>query len=134
MRALDYRIPKDDQRIGPPYVPMSRAQLNVAFSIVASALSAASLVVGLQGTNDEPYMAYRRYDAIVQVGVGTALMMLWCCWCLAVLFLVGARKLSGWWLALLLWAAIWLFYLSFSPLGYLQDIEKFVIPASGGGG
>ena len=133
MQALDYRIPKDDQRIEAPYVPISRPQLNVAFALIAAALSVGSLFVVFQGANDEPYMAYRRYDAVVQVGVGTALMVLWFCCCVAVVVLVGARKLPVWWLALLLWAAICLFYLSFSPLGYLEDIEKFVIPPSGGG-
>src|SRR2546423_5895179 len=118
MQALDYRIPKDDQRVAPPYVPVSRTQLNVAFALIAAALSVASLVVVFQGANDEPYMGYRQYDAVVQVGVGTALMVLWCCWSLSVVVLVGARKLPVWWLALLLWAAICLFYLSFSPLGY----------------
>ena len=134
MQAFDYRIPQDDQRVEPPCVPISRTQLNVAFALIAAALSIASLFVVMQGANDEPYGAYRRYDAIVQVGVGTALMVLWCSCSLAVLVLVGARKLTAWWLTLLLWAALCLFYLSYSPLGYLQDIEKFVIPASGGGG
>jgi hypothetical protein len=134
MQALDYRIPKDDQRVEPPYVPISRTQLNAAFAVIVAALSIASLFVVMQGANDEPYGAYRRYDAIVQVGVGTALIVFWCCCSVAVVVLVGARKLPAWWLALLLWAAICLFYLSYSPLGYLQDIEKFVIPPSGRGG
>ena len=87
----------------------------------------------LQGANDEPYLGYRRYDAIVQVGVGSALIVLWCCYCIAVALLVAARKLSVAWLVLLLWGAICVFYLSYSPLGYLEDIEKFVLPAAGGG-
>jgi hypothetical protein len=134
MPALDYRIPKDDRRVETPYVPISRTQLNVTFALVAAVLSAASFVVVLQGATDEPYMGYRRYDAVVQVGVGTALMVLWCCCALAVVVLVATRKLPVWWLALLLWAAICLFYLSFAPLGYLGDIEKFIIPAASGGG
>jgi peptidoglycan/LPS O-acetylase OafA/YrhL len=134
MQALDYRIPKDDQRVEPPYVPISRTQLNVAFALVAAVLSIASLFVVMQGANDEPYGVYRRYDAVVQVGIGTALMVLWGCCALAVVVLVAARKLPVWWLALLLWAAICLFYLSYSPFGYLADIENHVIPAAGGGG
>ncbi len=134
METLDYRIPKDDQRVERPYVPISRTQLNVAFALFALLLSAASFVVVLQGATDEPYMGYRRSDAIVQVGVGTALMVLWCCCSVAVVVLVGTRKLPIAWLALLLWAAICLFYLSTCPLGYLGDIEKFVLPAAAGGG
>ena len=134
MQALDYRIPKDDQRVEPPAWPISRLQLNVAVAATAAALSAASLVVVFQGANDEPYMGYRRYDALVQVGVGTSLMVLWVLCSIAVVVLVVKQKLSRGWLALLLWAAICLFYLSSSPLGYLQDIEKFVIPPDKGGG
>jgi len=78
-------------------------------------------------------MGYRRYDALVQVGVGASLMVLWCCFTLAVLLLAASRKISAWWLATLPWAAICLFYLSSCPLGYLQDIEKFVIPPSAKG-
>ena len=67
-------------------------------------------------------------------GMGTALMVLWACYSLAVGLLVATRKISPAWLALLLWAAVCLFYLHYSPFGYLSDIEKFVVPASKGGG
>jgi hypothetical protein len=134
MQSLDYRTPNDDQRIGTPYVPISRTQLNLTFAIITAVLSAASLLVVLQGATDEPYMGYRRYDAIVQVGIGTGLIVLWCCGVVAVVVLVAARKLPAWWLVLVLWAAICLFYLSYSPLGYLADLEKQVIPADAGGG
>ena len=107
--------------------------MNVSFALIVALLSAASFVVVDQGANDEPYVGYRRYDAIVQVGVGTALMVLWSCCAVAVVVLVAARKLPSWWLMLLLWAAICTFYLSYSPLGYLEDIEKHVIPAAVGG-
>jgi peptidoglycan/LPS O-acetylase OafA/YrhL len=132
MEPLDYRIPREDQGAEPALWPISRRQLNVAVAIVAAALSAVSLFVVVQGANDEPYMAYRRYDAVMQVGVGTALMVLWGCSSVTVLVLVRKRKLSAAWLALLLWAAICLFYLSSSPLGYLEDMERLVIPPSGG--
>ena len=114
--------------------PISRSQLNVAFALVTVVLSAASFFVVLQGANDEPYVGYRRYDAIMQVGVGTALMVLWGLCSIAVVVLVARRKLSLAWIALLLWAAICLFYLSYSPLGYLVDIEKHVIPKAARGG
>ena len=133
MQALDYRTPTPDRRLAPPYVPVSRTQLNVTFALAAAVLSVASLVVVMQGAHDEPYTGYRRYDAVVQIGVAAALMALWCCWFLAVSVLVAAGKMRRYWLPLLLWAAICLFYLSESPLGYLGDIERFVIPRAGGG-
>ena len=89
MQALDYRIPRDDQRVEPPLWPISRLQLNATFALISAALSAASLVVVFQGANDEPYMGYRRFDALVQVGVGTALMVLWALCSVAVVLLVG---------------------------------------------
>ena len=134
MQALDCRIPNDVQAAEPAYVPIRRTKLNATFGVVAALLSLVSLVVVVQGAGDEPYTAYRRSDAIVQVGVGSALIGLWCCGCLALVVLIGARKLSPAWLPLLLWAAICVFYLGFSTRGYLQDIEKFVIPAASGGG
>jgi peptidoglycan/LPS O-acetylase OafA/YrhL len=133
MEPLEYRIPREDRGAEPALWPISRRQLNLTIAFVSAALSAVSLFVVVQGANDEPYMGYRRYDAVVQVGLGTALIVLWGCCSVAVLVLVRKKKLSAAWLALLLWAAICLFYLSSSPLGYLEDMERFVIPPTGGG-
>lgn len=133
METLDYRIPHQDQRAKRPNVPISRLQLNVACALVATVLSSVSFLVVLQGANDEPYMAYDRDDAVMQVGLGTALIVLWCCCALIVGVLAATRKLPLPWLALLLWAAICVFYLSYSPSGYLNDLENHVLPASGGG-
>jgi hypothetical protein len=49
------------------------------------------------------------------------------------LMLAATRKISAWWLAVLPWAVICLLYLSQCPLGYLQDIENFVIPPAAKG-
>ncbi|MCA9147646.1 MAG: hypothetical protein KDA92_00035 [Planctomycetales bacterium] len=94
-------------------------------------LTVASFFVVFQGASDEPYGVYRRYDALVQVGLGTALIALWCSWSVAVVVFIVAQKLPKAWLSALLWVAICLFYLSFSPVGYLKDLEQFVIPGSG---
>jgi hypothetical protein len=114
-------------------VPITQVQLNAACGAIATALSIASVVVVFQGANDEPYLDYRRYDAVVQLGIGTTLMVLWSCFAVAVLLLAATRKISRWWLALLPWTAICLIYLSEAPFGYLQDIENFVIPPSAKG-
>jgi hypothetical protein len=129
-KPFDYRIPRDDKRDGEPYVPITRVELNGVFAVSALLLSFASFIVVAQGAGDEPYTQYRRYDAIVQVGIGTALMVLWCCYAIAVVVLAKARKISSGWLWMLLWAATCLLYLSFSPRGYLEDIERFVVPAA----
>jgi hypothetical protein len=129
--ALDYQTARGEER---PSLPVGHTQRSIVLACLTAVLSAASLVVVLQGANDEPYMRYRRYDAIVQVGFGTALLVLWCCLSLAVVALVATRKLSRWWLTLLLWAAVCFFYLSACPVGYLEDIEKFVLPTPNGAG
>ena len=131
METLDYRSPHENQRAERPYVPISRFQLNVACALVASVLSAAAFLVVLRGAHDEPYMAYHRSDAGVQVGVGTALIVLWCSCAVAVAALVATRKLPLPWLALLPWAVVCVFYLSYSPSGYLSDLENHILPASG---
>lgn len=130
MTELDYRTPRDDGHAGPRYVHLRSAHLNLALAAVAAVLSLASLMVVAQGAADEPYTVYRRSDALAQLGVGTALMVLWGCVALAVVVLVAARKLSAAWLLLLIWAALCLFYLSYSPRGYVQDLERFVIPTA----
>lgn len=132
MQALEYQNPRDAARVRRQYVPISGLQLQAACVILAVVLSAASLVVVIQGANDEPYMAYRRSDVVVQVGVATALIVLWCCFASAAALLVATRKLPAAWAALLLWAAVCVFYLSFSPVGYLQDLEQLVVPAARG--
>lgn len=133
MQAPDNQILDDNRPAEPPHAPVRRTLLNVAFAVTAGLVSIASLVVVIQSANDEPYVSYRRSDAVVQVGVGTALMLLWACWAGALVVLVRARKLPAGWLALLLWAAICLFFLGFSSLGYHADMERFVFPASGVG-
>jgi hypothetical protein len=78
----------------------------------------------------EPYVAFRHYDAVVQVGVGTTLMLLWLA--LAILIIVWAvrqRKLYSLlaWLPVLLWISLCEFYLFHSVTGYLADISHFVL-------
>jgi hypothetical protein len=98
---------------------------------LAGVLSYLSSLVVLEGAADEPYGRYRRSDAFMQVGVGTALMALWLVGGLAITVLVAMRRLSAWWLLSLLWVGICLFYLSESPIGYLEDLEKLVLEPAG---
>ncbi len=130
MQTLEYQSPREV----PVDVVHSNAHATVVtLCLIAVVLSAMSLFVVLQGATDEPYMAYRRYDALVQVGFGTAFILLWCCYALFVGFLLMTRKLSLLWLLLIGWAAVCIFYLSFCPLGYVSDLERFILPGGSGG-
>src|SRR5689334_1489548 len=79
---------------------------------VAVALSAVSWVVVMKGAADEPYFGgIRKSDAIVQVGVGTALIVLWALWCAMAIAFILRRRLHPAASAILIWAAICVFYL-----------------------
>ena len=56
---------------------MKRLWLHLTLAVSALVLSAASFLVVLQGASDEPYLAFRSSDAIVQIGGAMLLMMLW---------------------------------------------------------
>lgn len=88
------------------------------------ALSIASFFVVIQGALDEPYGVFRRYDAIVQIGVAMMLMLLWFEVAVAMVVGVISRLISVWWLSLLFWVGTCEFYLAFCPIGYVHDIVQ----------
>jgi hypothetical protein len=134
METLAYAHHAETRPAWPPDVPVSRVRLFVALCAFAGLLTLPSLWVVVEGATDEPYGRFSYYDALVQVVVGTGLITAWGCWSLVILALVVRRKVSFWWLTLLLWAAVCAFYLSFSPLGYLDDLQSIILPAAGSGG
>lgn len=91
-----------------------------------------SMVVVVVGANDEPYYGTIRYaDAVVQVGLGTAVISLWCVWVL-VLIVGAARKAAHpIILAALILPAFSIFYLANTVDGYISDIIAF--QSMGGG-
>lgn len=89
-------------------------------------LSIVSIWITFQGANDEPYTTLRPTDALLQVGIGVALIVLWIQYAIFILYSVFKKKVSGWWLSSLIWTSIVIFYLHFSPVGYLSDISQFV--------
>jgi hypothetical protein len=94
---------------------------------VAVLLSGMSVFVVVQGANDEPYAVYRRYDVVVQVGVGTAVAVLWGCFLAGIVGLMVWRKVSWRWAGLVMWGVVCLFYLQTAVVGYLEDLERFVV-------
>jgi hypothetical protein len=89
--------------------------------------SIASLIVVMQGATDEPYVSFRPADVLSQVGLGSALIAVWLVLGTAA-YGVFTRRLAGWWLLLLPWAAIAIYYLYQCPFGYVDEIMRHVTP------
>lgn len=84
-----------------------------------------SVWVVLKGAGDEPYTAFHASDAIVQIGVASALMALWVVLVGFITVQVGKQKLHPSWLASLALCALALCVLYDSPAGYISDLVKF---------
>ena len=96
---------------------MKPLHTNLILTASALALSIVSFVVVNQGASDEPYSSFRWSDAVVQVGVAIVLMLLWFQLAVGIMAGVARRRVSPWWLPLLLWVLICEFYLSCCPIG-----------------
>ncbi len=103
-----------------------------AITIAIALVSSFSLLVIYQSADAEPYTTYRRADALVQVGVGMTLLLSWVVVAGLIVWLVVARRLSRRWLWVLLWALFCGVNLKICVFGYLQDIERYVLPAAAG--
>ncbi len=90
--------------------------------MTATALFTASAWVAFRGASDEPYATFRASDAIVQIGVASALMTLWVIWSLFVTVEVRQKRISASWLSALILSALLLLLLYQSPAGYVSDI------------
>jgi len=90
-------------------------------------MTIASLWVVIKGAGDEPYMVFHLSDAIVQVGVGALLMLVWCAGIAVLVILVRRSTIAKPWLAMILWAAVCLLYLGQGITGYLADIERLAV-------
>ena len=90
---------------------MKRFRNNLILVISALTLSVASFVVVIQGASDEPYTVFRQSDALVQIGVAMVLMLLWFQLAAVIVAGVALRRVSQWWLPLLIWILLLEFYL-----------------------
>ena len=104
---------------------------SIAAQLVASSLiflSALSTWLVYDGAATEPYTRFRAADAIKQVGLGTAALVLWVEVVALLGFLFWRRRLSRWWLLGVVWAVVVVFYLWRCPAGYVSDIQAFADP------
>lgn len=84
-----------------------------------------SVWVFFRGAGDEPYVVFRASDAVVQIGVASALMALW----IVLLSFIGAqvvkKKLHRAWISAMLVGALALCCLYQSPMSYISDLVHF---------
>jgi hypothetical protein len=93
--------------------------------LIATALplSAVSWLIVTMGAGGEPYYGgILKFDAITQVGVGTALIVLWALWSAMIIAFILRRRIHRAASATVIWAAICIFYLGHGVNGYLVDI------------
>ena len=106
---------------------MKRRRTNSFLAASTLVLSIASFLFVVQGASDEPYMTFRTWDAVIQVGVATVLMLLWAKIAVTVIAGVARHRISNWWSPLLLWILICEFSLFDSPYGYVADMMRYVV-------
>lgn len=88
-----------------------------------------SFWVCLRGANDEPYTTFHASDAVVQIGVASALMVLWVLWFGFIAMQVSKKKSHPGWLSAFALGALALCALYQSPAGYISDLLQFgVVP------
>jgi hypothetical protein len=116
---LDYVPPAHARRLLPGHVTLTML-------LAAGVLTVASFAVVLRGASDEPYFgAIRKSDAVVQVGVASALIALWASWCVTATWLVLRKRRHPALLFVTLWALLNALYLGQGVDGYVDDIIRF---------
>lgn len=106
---------------------MNRDHLASIFLVSAVLLAPVSFGLVISYAGPEPLYEYHRSEALVHIGVSTATIALWLVWSLGIIGLIATRIFSVWWFGGLLPAAICIFYLSFCPSGYLDDLEDCML-------
>jgi hypothetical protein len=117
-----------------PHTKPASVRLSVAWLWLISTavpLTAISWLIVIKGAADEPYYGgISKFDATSQVGVGTALIVLWALWSAMVITFILRRCLHPAVSAILIWAAICVFYLGRGVNGYLSDITAWTSGAA----
>lgn len=86
---------------------------------------ALSAWVVLSGAADQPYVSFRERDAVIQIGLASALMTLWSMFGLWVILQIRAGRLARSWSASLVLVGAALFFLYQSPSGYVSEIARW---------
>ncbi len=74
-----------------------------------------------ENANNEPYVYFRYYDALTQLGLGAVMLGWWLYLIGAVIYGLHKKRLNPAWMMILPWALVVLFYLRCCPQGFLED-------------
>ncbi len=98
--------------------------MNQAKSLIIALilLTSSSIFIVLEGADREPYYYFRVYDLVTQFIAGNVLILAWFIYSGYTVLFMQSGKISQWWLSSLYWALIMVYYLIFSPLGWLHDM------------
>jgi hypothetical protein len=90
------------------------------------ALTVVSFCVFLQAA-DEPFVHFRQSEALVQVGVASVLAVFWFLFGASLCYLAFKQRISRWALLTLFLVALAIWIMVDCPLGYVADINHFVV-------
>lgn len=90
-------------------------------------MSVLSFYVVLDNASKEPYYSLKLFDAILQIGVGTTLIVLWAQLAIFISYGIYSKKLSYLWSLLFIWFGFVGFYVAHCPRYYISDILKFAL-------
>jgi hypothetical protein len=108
---------------------VKQSTLVAAVAVAAIVLTAAPVFVLGEGAVDEPYDVFRPYDAVVQVGVATAVLTLWLVVAAVIVADVVHARFRGWLLPralALLWIIILVWHLLDGISSYLGQVSRHV--------
>jgi len=99
-----------------------RERLPLYLVAVCAVLSLLSFAVVFQSADSEPYFAFYWRDAVTQVFVAIALLVLWIEYLVLLIAAILRKIFTAWWWLVVAWVAVVMLYLHLCPFGYISDL------------
>ncbi len=106
---------------------MTRLRRDLIHAGAGLSLTLVSAIIVIDSAGAEPYLTFKLTDAVVQIGGACVVLILWLQFVIWVIAGVIRKRISIWWSASFIWAAVICFFVFDCPVAYAQDITKFVI-------
>jgi len=100
---------------------MTRTVIQGLFTGSILGLTAVSLWT-FSGDADHPFVRFKASEALVYIGLTSALAVLWIVFAVSVIITVCKQQVSRYWLLALVLAALGVFAMAIWPFTYVQDI------------
>ena len=98
---------------------------NIFLGVYIAGLTAISFWVLSLAVYEEPYITFNSREALIQLGTGMALLVLWIQLALVLVISVAKRWIQPLWLFTLIFIAVAVFYLRYCPFGYIYDLSNY---------